>query len=268
MPAKGVGDRIKSTGRLMLGRDITLGPLVNAINVGFGCTIGDDVLIDLPALTLGDYVTIERGSAIRGYNSCTIGHNVFIGEFSMIDTVGNVEIGNNVGIGAHSQLLSHQMFGDRTFGSRFSIKESLTVGDDVWFANHCIVLPIKAEERSMALAGSVVTDNMKYNRVYAGVPAKDVTEATGPQFDEKIRIEQSQKKLNSFLIEYESYGNNLAFMKITDNLDEEEEEERLTLFSLKDRLYLPRRTEREYNLMKYLLYDKAKFLPYTPPKKK
>ncbi len=264
MRPKSVRDRIKSPGRLVLGRNITLGPLVNTINAGFGCSIGDDVLIDLPTLTLGDYVTIERGSAIRGYNSCDIGHNVFIGEFSMIDTVGNVKIGNNVGIGAHSQLLSHQMFGDRTFGSRFSVKESLTVGDDVWFANHCIVLPITAEDRSMALAGSVVTDKMRYNKVYAGVPAKDVTEATGPQFDENVTIEQSQKKLNSFLIEYESYGNNLAFMKINDNLDEEEEE--LTLFSLKDRLYLPRRTEGEYKLMKYLLYDKAKFLPYTPPK--
>ena len=268
MAAKGVRDRIKSPGKLVLGRDVTLGPLVNTINVGFGCSIGDDVFIDLPTLTLGDYVTIERGSAIRGYNSCDIGHNVFIGEFSMIDTVGNVEIGNNVGIGAHSQLLSHQMFGDRTFGSRFSVKENLTVGEDVWFANQCIVLPITAEERSMALAGSVVTENMKYNRVYAGVPAKDVTDVTGPQFDESIAIEQSLKKLNSFLIEYESYGNNLSFMKITDDLDEEEDEEELTLFSLKDRLYLPRRTEREYNLMRYLLYDKAKFLPYTPPKKK
>ncbi len=265
MPTKSIRNRIKNSGKLTLGRNITLGPLVNTINVGFGCFIGDDVYIDLPSLKLGDYVTIERGTTIRGYNSCTIGHNVSIGEYSFIDTIGGVEIGNNVGIGVLCQLLSHQMFGDRTFGCRWFLKETLIIGDDVWFMGHCSVSPIKAEEKSMALAGSVITEDMKYNRVYAGTPAKDVTEDTGPQFDEDFNLIESEKKFKSFLIEYESYGNTLLFMKIADDLDEENEN--LTLFNLKKRHYLPRRSEREYNLMKYLLYDKAKFLPYTPPKK-
>lgn len=265
MPGKSVSDRIKSLKKLTLGRDVTLGPLVNTINAGFGCSIGDDVYINLPSLTLGDYVTIERGTTIQGYNSCSIGHNVYIGEYSIIDTIGGVGIGNNVGVGAQSQLLSHQKFGDRTFGCRWFSKDPLTIGDDVWFVGHCIVSSITAEEKSMALAGSVVTEEMKYNRVYAGVPAKDITDISGPQFNENIGLKESQKRFMSFLIEYESYGNSLSFMKITDNFDEIEDD--LTLFNIKERLYLPRRTEREYNLMMYLLYDKAKFLPYIPPKK-
>ena len=55
----------------------------------------------------------------------------------------------------------------------------------------CIVSPIKAEDKSIALVGSVVTGDMKFNTIYAGTPAKPVSEKIGPQFiertvDEKI----------------------------------------------------------------------------------
>ena len=46
----------------------------------------------------------------------------------------------------------------------------------------------------MAMVGSVVTHDMFPNRIYAGVPAKDVTEKLGPQF-EPLTTDQKAARL-------------------------------------------------------------------------
>jgi hypothetical protein len=43
----------------------------------------------------------------------------------------------------------------------------------------------------------------------------------------------------------------------------EQTSEQLTQFNLETRQYLPRYTEDEYKFMRYMLYDKAKFVPVT-----
>lgn len=55
----------------------------------------------------------------------------------------------------------------------------MVVEDGVWFVGHCLVSPIRAKARSMAMLGSVVTKDMDHNRIYAGTPAKDITDKVG-----------------------------------------------------------------------------------------
>jgi thiamine monophosphate synthase len=69
----------------------------------------------------------------------------------------------------------------------------------VWFVGHCIVSPINAKDKSMALVGSVVTKDMDENKIYAGSPAKDITEKVLPQF-KKITIEEKWKIVKSLEI--------------------------------------------------------------------
>ncbi|MCS7074344.1 MAG: hypothetical protein NZ108_07750, partial [Bacteroidia bacterium] len=155
-----------------------------SIFIGDNCYIGHNVQIICDDFSIGDYGKIHHDCNIHGYKPCHIGHNLWMGQFSIIDSIGGVEIGNNCGIGAHSQLWSHIKYGDTLEGCRFNTERKLTVGNDVWFVGHCIVSPIQAKDKSMALVGSVVTKDMEYNTIYSGVPAKPVSDKMGYQFRE------------------------------------------------------------------------------------
>jgi len=123
-----------------------------------------------------------------------IGRNCWIGGQVVLDSIGGLDIDDNVGIGAHSQLWTHIKFGDVVEGCRFNSCRYMHVGRDAWFVGHCIVSPVEVGERSMAMVGSVVTHDMLPNRIYAGVPAKDVTEKLGPQF-ETLTTDQKAARL-------------------------------------------------------------------------
>ncbi len=247
---------------VLLGDDIVFGPNCKLISIGFGSFLGDDLYIDVPELYIGDYTTIHRGGTIHGYLPCRIGHNCWIGQFAIIDSIGGISIGNNVGIGAHSQLWSHIKFGDTLEGCKWNKASGLKIEDDVWFVGHCIVSPIHACKKSMLMVGGVITMDMEENHVYAGVPAKDITSKVGKQF-EIISIEEKQEMFNKH---YQNFLviNNLTKsdyqILVVDKINKDRIPKE-TVFNLKDRTYLPTRTELEYKFMKYLLYDKAKFIP-------
>lgn len=230
----------------------------NKIEIGDNCYIGESVQIICDEFYLGDYGKIHHHTNIHGYLPCRIGHNVWIGQYSIIDSIGGTIIGNNCGIGAHSQLWSHVKFGDTLEGCRFYSEKQLQIGNDVWFVGHCIVSPIRAEDKSMALVGSVITNNMEYNKVYAGSPAKDITDKVGPQFRE-ISLDEKFDKMLGYL---KSSGINSS-IKIVRYLEEVDFEDNLSYFVIKDRMYKKTLSESEIAFMKYLLPEKAKFTPYN-----
>jgi len=140
------------------------------IVIGDNCYIGENVQIICDDFSLGDYCKIQHNTNVHGYLPCHIGHNAWIGQYSIIDSIGGTTIGNNCGIGAHSQIWSHIKFGDTLEGCRFLTEKPMQIGNDVWFVGHCIVSPIVAQDKSMAMVGSVVTKDMNYNEIYAGSP--------------------------------------------------------------------------------------------------
>lgn len=243
---------------LKIGRNVVLGPRCKKIKIGFGCFIGNDVYIDVDCLEIGDYTTIHHGSIIHGLNT-VVGHNCWIGHYTIIDSLGgDTRIGNNVGVGAHSQLWSHMKFGDTLNGCRWNSSSRLYLDDDVWLVGHCIVGPIHAKTKSMLMTGGVAVKDMDENSVYAGSPAKNVTEKLGAQFEE-ISYEE---KLRRFLIlraefcKAESVNENN--FKVVDGFSDEIN---VTQFNIQERTYKPIRSVNEINFIRFMLYDKAKWLP-------
>ena len=189
---------------------------------------------------------------------CKIGHNAWIGQFTIIDSIGGMTIGNNCGIGAHSQLWSHIKFGDTLEGCKFLMEKPMNIGNDVWFVGHCIVSPINAADKSMAMVGSVITKDMAYNEIYAGSPAKSISEKVGFQFLE-VDIQTKFDRMNEYLKEFNP---NSKSIKIVNYLSEISDNDDISYFIVSTRTYIKRGTNEEIDFMKFLLPAKAKFTPH------
>jgi acetyltransferase-like isoleucine patch superfamily enzyme len=225
--------------------------------IGDNTYIGDDVQIMVDEIEIGDYCKIHHHTNIHGYKPIKIGHNAWVGQYTIIDGIGGTTIGNNCGIGAHSQLWSHILFGDDLEGCNYNSNKNLTIGNDCWFVGHCIVSPIVAEDKSMALVGSVITKDMKYNHIYGGSPAKDLTEKIQRQFGE-VSIDEKYEKMLSYLKNFEDTE------KIKVVLDESQIsfDDDISYFNVSNRKYTKKLSDTEIKFMKYLLPTKGKFIPY------
>jgi acetyltransferase-like isoleucine patch superfamily enzyme len=228
------------------------------IIIGDNCYIGENVQIICDNFSLGDYSKIQHDTNIHGYLPCSIGHNAWIGQYTIIDSIGGTTIGNNCGIGAHSQVWSHIKFGDTLEGCRFLTEKPMLIGNDVWFVGHCIVSPIVAEDKSMAMVGSVITKDMKKNEIYAGSPAKSISDKIGFQFKE-VSIQDKLIKMNLYLNEWDSSSKSIKIVSDISEIDFSYEN--VTYFNVSDRTYSKRGSNDEISFMKYLLPAKGKFTP-------
>lgn len=229
------------------------------IKIGDHCYIGENVQILCDNFELGDYSKIHHNTNIHGYKPCKIGHNAWIGQYCIIDTIGGTTIGNNCGIGAHSQLWSHMKYGDTLEGCKFLSEAPLNIGNDVWFVGHCIVSPITAEDKSMAMVGSVITKNMEMNQVYAGTPAKDITDKIGRPFNQ-VPTSIKFKKLNNYLV-YSKCCN--SSIKIVKSIEDFNLNDKISYFDVSSRTYTKKNLPEEIKFMKFLLPEKAKFIPFN-----
>lgn len=227
------------------------------IVIGDNTYIGSDVQIICDNFEIGDYSKIHHHTNIHGYKPCKIGHNAWIGQYCIIDSIGGTTIGNNCGIGAHSQLWSHIKYGDTLEGCRFLSESPLDIGNDVWFVGHNIVSPIKAGDKSMSLAGSVVTRDMKKNHIYAGSPAKDITDKVGNQFVDKT-IDDKYQTMLDYLTLFCQHNDKIKIVKY---INEIELNDNISYFVINERKYTKKRSKEEIEFMKFLLPDKAKFVP-------
>jgi acetyltransferase-like isoleucine patch superfamily enzyme len=168
-----------------------LGGPARRVALGDFTYIGRETRVLAPEFRLGDYSKLHAFSFAHGDKPLAIGRNCWIGGSVVLDSIGGLDIDDNVGIGAHSQLWTHIKFGDVLEGCRFNSSQYMHVGRDAWFVGHCIVSPIRVGEKSMALAGSVVVKDMRPNHIYAGVPARDVTDKMGSQFQVRTPEEKA-----------------------------------------------------------------------------
>lgn len=227
------------------------------VEIGDNAYIGHNVQIICNEFSVGDYSKIHHDTNIHGYQPCKIGHNLWMGQYCIIDSIGGVTIGDNCGIGANSQLWSHIKYGDTLEGCRFLSEKPLIIGKDVWFVGHCIVSPITAYDKSMALVGSVVTKDMEFNTIYSGIPAKAISDKIGHQFAE-VAPEVKMERLKEYL---KISGFDKGKIKIVMTPDEIEDEEK-TYFIITTREYTKKRTQEEIGFMRFLLPEKAKFTPF------
>jgi acetyltransferase-like isoleucine patch superfamily enzyme len=253
---------------VVLGKDVVLehgvtisgngGPAERVV-LGDNVYVGENTKIRTPVLEIGDFTQIHNHGLVYGLMPIRIGHNGWFGQNTIINATETVIIGDNCGVGAYSQLWTHIAYGDVMAGCRFHSAKPLTIGKDVWFVGHCIVSPIVAHDRSLAMVGSVITRDMEENHVYAGCPAKDVTDKLGPQFQPSSveqRVTYMKARLEEFAARSPDWKPGELGLAVSGVVVVAGE----TLFDVADRTYNKRRTETEVAFMRFLLPD-AKFTP-------
>lgn len=254
-------DVLNLSNAITWGKNVVFGPNCRSVEIGFGSFIGNDVYIDVEHLTIGDYFTVHHGSVLHG-EKIEIGHNTWVGHYSILDGLGGLlRLGNNIGVGAHSQLWTHMKFGDVLDGCQWNTKGKLLIGDDAWIVGHGIVSPIEMGSRAMLLAGSVATSDIPAGRTFAGTPAKDITAKFGAQFGKTPSKESRLRNFEELLRAFEKTCCDAGFVEVSE-VSLFEYSDSKTFFDLEARVYQPRYTEEERALMKFLLYEKAKFVPY------
>lgn len=136
------------------------------------------------------------------------------------------------------------------------------VGRDAWFVGHCIVSPIHVGEKSMALAGSVVTKDMIPNHIYSGVPAKDITDKLGFQF-ESPTVNQKARKLqqiiDAFVKKHPEHSGQLIV--ISSPIDRKEG---VCWFDVSERIYNKTYSQAEVVFLKENI-PLIKFVPFNEP---
>lgn len=225
--------------------------------------IGHGTRVIVPEFALGDYSKFHMQGFAHGKHPLQIGRNCWIGGNCILDSTGGLDIDDNVGIGAQSQLWTHVQFGDVVEGCRFWSHRYMHVRKDAWFVGHCIVSPVEVGERSMALAGSVITRNMQADRVYGGSPALDITEKTGPQFEART-IDQKVSKLEEIIASFESenprYRGMLEAVRDASQIRDDER----TYFDCSTRTYTKRLLEAEVRFLQQWV-PLVKFAPAGEP---
>lgn len=238
------------------------GPMDNVI-IGDNVFIGKNTTIMVPSFSIMDYTKINNHFYAHGNSPLSIGYNCWFGSSVILDTLGGLAIGNNVGVGSQTQIYSHAIFGDTLYGCLINSFTPISIEDDVWIAPNSTITSASMSKKSMLLAGSVLIKPTKENHIYSGVPAKDVTGKTGKQFNAKLDYRKIFTKLNRYLEEF--YKINKAYQSLNlirivmerpSNLNS-----KYSYFIVKDRRYTKRSTEPEMAFIKFLLPEKAKFIP-------
>ncbi|NBV49812.1 hypothetical protein EBR78_01185 [bacterium] len=219
------------------------------VRLGDFSFIGKNSVIMTPQFELGDYSKLHSGAFVHGEKPARIGRNCWFGGNVILDSMGGLDIDDNVGIGAHSQVWTHIQFGDLVEGSRFYSKKYMFIGRDAWLVGHCILSPVKVGEKSMAMVGSVVTRDMEPNHIYAGVPAKDISDKMGFQFEMRSNEEKLQKLMeviNSFLQKKPEYKGQLQACIDYPLMPKKG----VSYFSVLERTYTQNYTEAEVSFLK------------------
>ncbi len=89
--------------------------------------------------TIMDYSKVHHHTNFHGDKPLKIGYNCWIGQYTIIDSLGGTTLGNNCCVSAHSQLWSHMSFGDTLEGCRFKREAPLNIGNDVWFGGGIVL---------------------------------------------------------------------------------------------------------------------------------
>ena len=253
--------------KINLGKNVVIEPTAvirglngdaDEVTIGDNTYIGDSVQIICDNFSVGDYSKIHHHTNVHGYKPCQIGHNAWIGQGSLLDSIGGLYIGDNCCIGSYSHLWTHIKYGDTLEGCRFLSEKRMNIGKDVWFGGHCSITPITAEDKTMVLASSLVTKDLKYNRIYGGNPAVDITEKLGAPYRE-VSIAEKIEKMHHYLKES---GVDPRKIKVVED-ESEFKDDGISYFAVATRTYTKNRSEAEVAFMKFLLPEKGKFTPFN-----
>lgn len=241
---------------------------VDSFYIGDHCHIGPGVKITADTFCMGDYSKLHDRVWIYTQNhmfsggAVLLGHNAWVGQDGIIDGSGRFVTGDNFAGGMGAQFYTHISNGDELEGCNYHSAAPTDIGDDVWFVGFCLSGPVKAGDKSMALLGSVVTRDMKANCIYAGNPARDLTDKLGEPYTPVSAEEKLHKMLElkrDFFDAQERLDGSSISIVNDPHIDFSRSDS--TLFNVATRTYSKHGTEAEIAFMKYLVSYKARFTP-------
>lgn len=258
---------------------------LSKVKTGTEIFIGDNTIIysnvraTVPTCWIGDYGTIHEQTVIYGDEKCSIGHNCWIGQSTVLNSEAELIIKDNFRIGVQSQVWTHVASGEQIEGCRMYKVAPTVIEDDVWLVGHVIVSTgLTIANRTVVFPGSVVTKNTLPGHCYSGIPAQDITEKYNPYtpvtlkekyemmkkwVDEFVEINSQYKKLIGVTKNIENLNslpdNSVIFTQGISNIIDDTT--KVTLFDLQTKKYTKRRSPTEIAIIKYLMGYKARFTP-------
>jgi acetyltransferase-like isoleucine patch superfamily enzyme len=152
--------------------------------------IGDDVQllgdIDLRnreqgKIVIEDGVAIDEGCRLVAANQATlrIGKQSRIGLFTVFNCGEDISVGEQTLISGfcYIQSSNHGIKKSSPIQSQPHTYGKIAIGSDVWLGSHVTVLPgVTIEDGAIIGAKAVVSKEVRANKIYAGVPAKEIGE--------------------------------------------------------------------------------------------
>ena len=286
---KRIGRYVKIEGQCVF-RSLDGRPM-KGVEIGDCTFIGEKTRVLIPSIKIGDYCKVHNHALFLGTESCKIGHNCWIGEYTVLNCHGQLEIGNNVAIGGNSHIWTHVRAGEMLQGSTLCSSDPVEIEDNVWLVgNGTTIYPgVTLAEGTVVMPNSVVTKSTQPWRCYAGSPAVDITSKLNPwkpiSIDEKFVMMQEFTK--EFIALVGGLGNpesgfrcklgRIAFVGDlesyrTDGLHEtllitknvrfhKRIPRRVSVFNVSTKLYTKRLGPLEIAFMRFLVPYRARFLP-------
>ena len=120
----------------------------------------------------GNYVA--RNIDVRCPHNIRIGDNNVFNKHCVLDGRGGLIISNNVDIAQDAMIWTDQH--DKDDNNHKTILKEVIIDDHVWIASRAIILPgVHLHRGCVVGAGAVVTKDVNYLEVVAGIPAKKVS---------------------------------------------------------------------------------------------
>jgi len=139
-------------------------------------------LLKLAGAEIGKNSIVEEIKFINlhhsGFSNLKIGKDCIIAKDCLIDLSDVILFGNNVILGPRVTLLTHTNIGYQNHPLKkfYPLKrEKIILRNNCYLGSGCVILPgIEIGEKSVIAAGGVVNSNVPKNKVYGGVPAKEI----------------------------------------------------------------------------------------------
>ena len=266
--------------------------------IGDCCMIGSDSKILVPEFITGDYVTLHNHLLAIGYKRCSLGHNTWVGQNSILNSNELLEIGNGVGIGTYSSIWTHGKYGELLEGCQIYKEGPVVIEDDAWIVgSYNVISPsVRIGKKAIILSGSLVTKDVKPNSCYGGSPAIDLSDRIKTY--REVNIEEKFEMMKQFVLEFleKFYHGKYAKKDETEYLVTPDKEDHFkfllkwelvdsdlrndimvlavtvknsihgnaknaTIFDLSTKKYTKRLTDLEVKFMKFILDARARFCP-------
>jgi acetyltransferase-like isoleucine patch superfamily enzyme len=249
--------------------------------IGDFTSMGNTIKMRLPRFTIGDYGIVNDHLSVWGSDTCSIGHNFWIGQWTILNARKELRIGNNCRLGHHSQFWTHVASGEMLEGCELFNEKELIIEDDVWMigGHHIVPSGIVIGKRATILPGAMLTENAEPGHCYAGIPAKDITSKYDPYREISLneKFEMMRRFVEEFILKNPGFRDHISLIGTVtpEDLGPSDQEvilicrnntvdpipRNISLYDISTKEYSKRRSEIEVTFNKFIIGHKARFLP-------